>query len=206
MTRLSSLVLTSEHDSKMRFSSFSLKGILTALTLVFAMQAAVAQEEAVPAAAVAVVDFDWVLTNSVAWKESLVVQVEEKRQAIQNEAKLKEDELKRKGQELEGQQAILSPEVFAQKDAEFKKELSEAQKYFNLRKAKLDSAFQNAKIEIEKTIAKAVAEVGNKKGANLIMKIGNRGSVFFFEPKMNISVAVLERTNAMLSSVVLTVE
>ncbi|RED53293.1 periplasmic chaperone for outer membrane proteins Skp [Aestuariispira insulae] len=190
----------------MKVTKFFTKGLVVALAILAFGNVVQAQDTDIPPAVIGVVDFNWVLNNSDAWKKSLAIQAEDARKQIQDEARAKEQELNEKGKALAGQQAILDSEVFAQKEAEFKKEAGEAQQYFNLRKAKLDSAFQKAKNEIETVIARSVAEVAQENKLNMILKIGNQGTVFLYEPQMNVSEAVLQKTNAALDSVILTVE
>ena len=162
-----------------------------------------AQEKSFPQAVIAILDVQYVLFNSKAFKESLTVQFQSKREILQKEFQGLQSDLQTKADALKQQEAILSPEAFQEKLLEFQQERVKAQKFFNERKNALDKAFAESRGEISKAIKAAVVEYAGKNGITLILKIGkgDTNGVYSFLPQMNITKDILEKVDQSITSV-----
>lgn len=109
------------------------------------------------------------------------------------EAKEKEKKLKKEYEELEKQKAILSSDVFKDKQKAFAEKIARSNKDMQAKTKKLDHAFIAAMNHFKTDIVKPVVqEEALAKGADLVL---SNTMVIFSAPAFNITEGVLARLN-----------
>lgn len=175
----------------------TLLAIATATAMHFAPAFA---EDAKPAAvtpSIAVVNIQEIMKDSTAAK-SVREQLEAKQKDFQAEITKKEEDLKKEDQELGKQKSVLSKEAFEKKATEFRKKAAEMQKEVQSKKALLDSGFENALNDIQKSVSDVISELAKEKGFNVAIP---SSQILYSDPKMDISKEVLDRLNKKLPKV-----
>lgn len=154
-----------------------------------------------PAAVIAVVDFNRVVRESTAG-QSILKQINDRHAGFQQEIQAITSQLEQARQELARQQSILAPEVFAQKRQEFQVRAQEYQRSVQDAQKKLDTMLRQSMRTVESTLATIVAEVATDFGANLVIDAGlGRGEVLFTDGSLVITDEAKARLNKVLPDV-----
>lgn len=146
---------------------------------------------------IAVVDIQKVVKNSSASKD-ISSQIEKKRAAYQAAITKQEEELRKEDQALAKQQAILSPEAFQQKAKAFKSRVADVQKDVQSRRVKLEKAYEEAVLEVQKVVLDIVSKLAAEKGFVIAIPTSQ---ILYAKPDMDITTEVLTRLNSRLSKV-----
>lgn len=172
-----------------------------ALFLLGAVPAAVHAQEA-KALKIAVVDIQSLLKNSKG-AQSIESQLATIRKDFQAEVEKEEKSLRDAEKAILEQKDKLSEEEFKAKAGEFQKKVAEGQKKIQERKGKLDKALAAAVGKLRGEIVKIVADIGAKEKLDLVLA---RTDVVIVSKELDITAKVLERIDADLSSIKITVE
>jgi len=156
-----------------------------------------AMAQDVKTASIAVVNIQQVMRDSTAAK-SVREQLESKQKSFQSEITKKEEALQKEDQELGKQKSVLSKEAFEKKATEFRKKAAEVQKEVQTKKALLDSGFERALNDIQKSVNDIIAEMAKEKSFQLAVPTSQ---ILYADDKMDISKDVLERLNKKLPKV-----
>lgn len=153
-------------------------------------------EEAKPAAspAIAVIDVQLILRNSLAMK-AVRDQIEVQRKNFQAEITAEENKLRQAGQDLEKQRAVLSAEAYAQKQREMQQRVSEVQTRVQNRRRQLDQAFSGAANKFQDTLIAVVSDMAKESGYTLVLA---KAQVVYVTPTMDVTAKALDRLNKKL--------
>lgn len=175
-----------------------------ALVALFLFGASLAPVQAQDAKVVkiAVVDIQSLLKNSKG-AQSIESQLATIRKDFQAEVEKEEKALRDAEKAILDQKEKLSEEEFKTKAAEFQKKVAEGQKKIQDRKAKLDKALATAVGKLRGEIVKIVADIGASDKLDLVLA---RTDVVIVSKDMDITAKVLERVDADLPSIKITVE
>lgn len=168
--------------------------VVAGILLAVAVPAAAQQ---IPAATVAVVDFQRILRESTA-AVSIRAQIEKQRAAYQQKITAQEQDLRQANEELSRQRTILSAEAFAQKRTDFDARVSDVQRQVQARKRQLEEASALGLKEVEKALAVIIADLAKTRGFNMVLA---RRQIMFADRALNISDEVLTRLNERLPNV-----
>ncbi len=173
-------------------------GLLLALLLAPGTIAAIAQEgEKLPAAVVAVVDYQRLLKESKAAR-AVRTEIENRRKRYREELRKQEQELLQQERELTRQRGVLSPAAYAKKRKEFERRAAEVQRQVQKRRRELDAVAAEAYARIREVIIRIMGELAEQRGLNLVLP---SSAVLLFSPRIDLTAAVLEQLDARLPSV-----
>ena len=102
--------------------------------------------------------------------------------------------------ELVRQRTLLSPEALSERQGAFRKKLSEFQRNVEYRRRNLDYSVGAALGQIEKKIVELVQGIARERSINLVL---SQTQVYMFEPRFDITDAVMEGLNATLPKVIM---
>lgn len=157
--------------------------------------------EPLKAPVIAVVDVQRVMQESTASK-GIQKAIESQRDTYQKEIQTLEDKLQTAENELRKQQTVLAPDAFAAKRRDFEKQVADVQRTVQSRKRTLDTAFNDAMGNVQKTMLDIVQTVADERGANVVIP---RNLLVLFASNLDVTDTVLERLNKQLPSVSVTI-
>ena len=146
-----------------------IRNVLVVLSLLAVPATAMAQDEALPPAVVAVLDSQFVIANAQA-SQGIRTQVEAIRDVYSEEIAALEDQLRAEEQELQRQQAILAAEVFAQRRREFEERVDYVQRLVEERNRQIDRAFNTAMTVVRETVFVLIVDLAQRRGFNIILE------------------------------------
>lgn len=156
-----------------------------------------------PSPVIAVIDVGAVERQSVAW-QSLRDQIEARRAAFQSQLETEQRGLEEERNSLLAQQNVLAPEVFQQRQQEFRKKLAELQGIANQRKQELDRLYASARRQIRESLREVVVEIAQERGINLMLNMSREDrTVSYVDGQLLVSEEALKRLNARIQTVVL---
>lgn len=150
---------------------------------------------------IAVIDVDALISESAAGI-SLQEQLKNKREEFQKEFSKREAELGEKEKTLAAKKNEMSPEELAKARQAFEADLLETRKLFQKRRSALDKGLSSAMKSLRGEIAKATAAVAEEKGYEAVLL---RESVVIVEKDLDITKLVLEKLNATVKTIPVTV-
>ena len=168
--------------------------VVAASVMAVGYASAAGAAEPLPAAIVAVVDYQRVERESVA-AQAIMAQVNDYRATYQTEITSREDALRAEREELERQQTILSAEAFNEKRRAFEARFQELQRQVMDQTRVLDRALAAARDEILQTVLLITRDLSEDRGFNIVME---KSQTFFFSGSLNITDAVLTELNRRL--------
>ena len=169
---------------------------LIGLVALSGVQTAQAQERRSPPI-LGVVNTDRILQESLAAR-GVRLEREKYAQTYQTQIKDEEARLRAEDGELSQQRSVMAPEVFQQRAQTFQQKLADFQNQVRDKQERLDFSFQQAMQEIGNTIISVSQEIAKQQG---ITAVAAHNQLLFFDPSMDITMAVLERLNQRLASV-----
>ncbi len=143
---------------------------------------------------IAVVNIQQIMRDSAAAK-SVREQLESKQKSFQADITKKEEDLQKEDQDLAKQQSVLSKDAFAAKAKAFRSKATDVQKEVQAKKALLDSGFEHALNDIQKSVNEIISDMAKEKGFTLAVPTSQ---VLYADDKMDISKEVLDRLNKKL--------
>jgi Skp family chaperone for outer membrane proteins len=175
--------------------------VSTAIVLAVAVVAGAispAAGQTLPGSVIAIIDMAKIAQGSKAAKH-IREQSDAHKKKLIADAKTAEDGLRKEGQELKRQRAILSPEAFAQKRREFDRKAAETQRRLVDRERELKTAFEVARRKVFKEIVSIMSVLQQKFGFNVVLR---RKQVEFYAPKtLDITDSVVAELNKRLTKV-----
>jgi outer membrane protein len=150
-----------------------------------------------PAAVVAVIDYQRILRDSAAAR-SIRDQIEARRKAYQDEINQQEQRLHEADKEVAKQRSLLTAEAFAQKRRQYEQDVAEVQKMVQERRRELDSVSASALNEVKKALIEVVTGIADERGFNVVLPSSD---VLFFARKIDLTDEVLSNLNARLPDV-----
>lgn len=159
-----------------------------------------ANSQPLPPATAAVIDYQRIMNDARA-AQSIRDQVEGRRQRYQESIASEERRLHEADRELDGQRSILQPEAFAQKSAEFEKDVAAVQRMVQDRRRELDEVSAQAFAVVRNTIIEIVGTLAEDKGFNLVLP---SSGVLLFAPQIDLTEEVLLQLDQKLPDVRLT--
>lgn len=150
---------------------------------------------------IAVVDIDALVNDSAAGK-SVQDQLKKKRDEFQKEFSKRESELGEKEKQIVSKKNELSPEELAKQRQAFEADLLETRKLFQQRRTALDKGLATAMKELRGEIVKATADVAEEGSYQAVL---TRESVVIVEKDLDITKQVLDKLNAQVKTISLTV-
>ena len=186
-----------------RSVKYPLAALLLASAAMIASAGAYAQQ--VPAASgsslasvkIATVGVQNIMRDSTAAK-SIHEQLDSKQRAFQAELTKKEDALRKEEQELAKQRGSLSKEAFEQKVKAFQERVTTNQKEVETKKMTLDSAYERAVAQIQKSVTDIIGELAKERGFAVAMP---SSQILYADPSLDITADVLSRLNQRLPRV-----
>lgn len=162
-------------------------------TNAFAQQAPVNQGEPdqLPAAYIAVVDYNYVIRESLAAK-SVALKLEELRKQYRSDMQLQEQELKEAQEEWNELRTVLDKEALVERRKEFEVKFMTLQQTVQQKKRELDLGFEGAMLQVKRKVTESVAVVAEQVGANLVL---SKKSVVIAGRELDITQYVLDDVN-----------
>lgn len=141
---------------------------------------------------IAMINYALAVSNSKAGK-SVSEQVDKQRAIYQAEVKKAQTKLQEVRQELEQQQAVLSPEAFQRKRQEFQVQADQLQRTAQTRTRTLDKMRADGIRQIEEVLGKILEDMAKKEGYDIIMNVGpGAGTIVIASKELFITEKVLE--------------
>ena len=159
--------------------------------------AADAAAQDVPSARVGILDTQKVFRKSLVAGD-IRTQVARQEKVYQSELAGEEQELRAASEELARQRAILSSDVFAQKQKQLNGRIAALQRGFASRKRELDRARITAVKEVERSLSVIISEIAKERNLNLIL---SRVTTVYADNALNITQEVVKRLDQRLPSV-----
>ncbi|MDP6873129.1 MAG: OmpH family outer membrane protein [Alphaproteobacteria bacterium] len=153
--------------------------------------------EEMPAAVVAVLDYERILRASDAAKD-VRRQIQQYRTALRDEVQAEEIALRQEETDLKRQRSVLSPEAFAEKREQFKTRVIAAQRKGQGHKQHLDRAYKAAMERVQRAVIPIVKKLTEEKGYTIVV---DKSQVLFAYTSLDISQAVMLELNKSLRTV-----
>lgn len=150
-----------------------------------------------PTPVIGVVDSNYVLLNAAASK-AVDAQLQSISAVFSREIATLEDELRNREQELTRQQAIMAPDAYKARRAEFDAALDTAQKLVEQRNGQLNKAYNDAMGKVHDEMIKVLAEISQQRGVNLVLE---QTTVVFNAPALDLSRDVINGLDIRLPKV-----
>ncbi len=184
------------YATRRRWHGHAILSLLLALPLL-SLPACRVKAERMPAAVVAIVDYQRILRDARAAK-SIREQIEERRKKYQQEIREQEKALLERERELSRQRSVLSPEAFQKRRRAFEQEASRVQRLVQERRRELDAASAEAYARIRNVIIEIVGGLARDRGFNLVLP---SSAVLLFSPKLDLTEDVLRELDRRLPAV-----
>lgn len=152
---------------------------------------------ATPRPVIGVIDQQRVMAESTAAR-SVNVQKEKFQNIYQAFTAEEEKRLRVLDEKLSADRAILSPEQFNTRMADFQSQVTDFQKLLQLKRRNLERAYAQAVTEVQNTVVRLTDEIAAERGMNVVLY---RSQVFLFDPKLDVTGDVIARLNRVLPSV-----
>ena len=148
-------------------------------------------------AVMATIDLNAVVRQSIA-SQKVQEQIEAQRAVFQSEISKLEAQLRQQEMELAQQRATLAPDVFTSRTREFQDRAANVQQQVNIRKRRLEQAFEDAMQEIRGALGDIIIDLAKESGATVVMP---RAAIVYSDPKLDLSREALVRLDRKLPSV-----
>ena len=154
-------------------------------------------QEKLPAAVVAVIDYQRILREAKAAR-AIRDQVESRRQLYQDEIAGEEQRLHEADKELARQRGVLSAEAFAERRSAFEAEVAAVQRMVQERRRQLDQVAAYSLNEVRSAKIEDVGELSDARGFNLVVPTSG---LLLFSPKIDLTDEVLARLDRKLPNI-----
>lgn len=154
-------------------------------------------QEKLPAAVVAVIDYQRILREAKAAR-AIRDQVESRRQLYQDEIAGEEQRLHEADKELARQRGILSAEAFSERRSAFEADVAAVQRMVQERRRQLDQVAASSLNEVRSAMIEVVGELSDARGFNLVVPTSG---LLLFSPKIDLTDEVLARLDRKLPNI-----
>ena len=117
---------------------------------------------------VGVVDLQQIMRESTA-ANAVRAEVDERQDAYREEISARESELREKQAELERQRTILSTEAFAEREAEFSREVEALQREVGERNRALEESLARGMQQVQRGALRVIAEIADEMSLGLVL-------------------------------------
>jgi Skp family chaperone for outer membrane proteins len=128
-------------------------------------------QDKLPPAVIAVLDSQFVIVNGQA-SQGIRTQIEAIRDVYSEEIKALEDELRSDEDELKRQQAILAPDIFAERRRDWEDRLAYVERLVEERNRQIDRSFNDAMNQVREAVLSVIVEMTEQRGFNIILEKG----------------------------------
>lgn len=156
---------------------------------------------ATPPASILTVDVQKIVQESSA-AQAIRKQLDAQRDKYQVEIKKEEERLRANEQEVVKSRDTLTKEQLAEKQKALRADFRVVERKVQQRRRALDQAFAEAMKRIRAALAEVVIDVAKERGANVVLP---KAETMWHAPELEITDVVLERLNAKLPSVKVTI-
>ena len=182
---------------------FSLSVIWLDATGIAVPTAASAQE--IKPAHIGVIEMSVIERKARAWAD-LRAKYKDEKDRVLKELNATQSRLEEEGRALKQQQAILAPDAFESKRAEFERKLREENQREIQRRQVLDKALLDARKQIFEEIRNIVLKIAEEKGLNLILDQSNTDpTIVLAGAEIKITQMVIDRLDQKIQTVTFTV-
>lgn len=170
----------------------------------FAFASAVTAQEASqpPEPSIAIVDVESIMRQSLA-VQSARQQIDEIAGNLQQTIADEEEKLRAEEQTLQQQRSLLSPEVFTERSRALQERAANLQQRARSLRATLDRGMAQTMQRIQRVAFEEIGKLAEEKGVNLVLP---RSQIVVAVDSFNITEEALERLNARLSEVEMSLE
>jgi outer membrane protein len=154
-------------------------------------------QEKLPAAVVAVIDYQRILREAKAAR-AIRDQVESRRRLYQDEIAGEEQRLHEADKELARQRGVLSAEAFAERRSAFEAEVAAVQRMVQERRRQLDQVAASSLNEVRSAMIEVVGELSDARGFNLVVPTSG---LLLFSPRIDLTDEVLARLDRKLPNI-----
>ncbi len=172
-------------------------GLIMAFAVLGTSQANAQAKFDAPAPKIAIVDVQAILRASLAGK-SVREQMDSVARSEQAELAEEEKRLRALDQELQSQRALLTPEVFAQRQQALQADVGRLQRRSRSFRLTLDQAFQRTMNEVQRFLLIEIRELSDELDLNLVLP---RSQIVIAVDDFDITKAALERLDKRLPSI-----
>ncbi len=146
---------------------------------------------------IAVVDVQYILANSLAIKD-LRRQIELITQDLHTQMTNKELELKKNEESLIGMKGKIPSAQSEKESIGFNKKVSEAQKYAQQQKIKLEKVNSEGILKVHNATVETIKEVCKRRSCSIVLP---SSQLLYADPELNITTDVLEMLNKKISTI-----
>ena len=150
-----------------------------------------------PAAVIAVLDYQFVMREATAAKD-VRRQIQTYRAEYQKSIAAEEAGLRDEEQSLKRQRTVLSAEAFADKRREFERRVVDMRRRVQDRTRSLDRSYNVAMAELQKAVVPIVKQLTDEKGFNIVV---DKSQVLFAKRALDITDVVLRELDAQIPRV-----
>lgn len=146
---------------------------------------------------VGVVDLQQIMRESTA-ANAVRAEVDERQDAYREEISARESELREKQAELERQRTILSTEAFAEREAEFSREVEALQREVGERNRALEESLARGMQQVQRGALRVIAEIADEMSLGLVL---DKSQLLLVAKGLEFSDRVVVRLNEELPAV-----
>ena len=172
-------------------------GVALALYCLLLPQSPPTRAQAEQAPAIAIIDMQRILRESVAG-QAVQKEIDQRRNQFQAELQQKEEGLRNASQELARQRAVLSSDAYARKRQELEREAADVRREMQRQRRGLDEVFGQGMTQVRLELVEIVKEIASERGADLVLAKTN---VVLVRPDIEITDEAIARLNERLKSV-----
>ncbi|MDW3207623.1 MAG: OmpH family outer membrane protein [Alphaproteobacteria bacterium] len=185
----------------MPWQSMSVRTVIAVFVAVASMMSVNAAAQDIPPVKVAIVEMQRIQNEASAWKD-LSQKLKAAQEKVLQDLQPQQSALEEEAKALQQQQAILAPEAFETKVAEFEQKRREMVQTSNERRQAVERALVEAKNRIIKEIRDILLGITEEKGYNLILDQSNADpTIVVASPEINITETVIKRLDQKLPTV-----
>lgn len=185
----------------MPWQSMSVRTVIAVFVAVASMMSANAVAQDIPPVKIAIVEMQRIQNEASAWKD-LSQKLKAAQEKVLQDLQPQQSALEEEAKALQQQQAILAPEAFETKVAEFEQKRREMVQTSNERRQAVERALVEAKNRIIKEIRDILVGITEEKGYNLILDQSNADpTIVVASPEINITETVIKRLDQKLPTV-----
>lgn len=185
----------------MPWQSMSVRTVIAVFVAVASMMSVNAAAQDIPPVKVAIVEMQRIQNEASAWKD-LSQKLKAAQEKVLQDLQPQQSALEEEAKALQQQQAILAPEAFETKVAEFEQKRREMVQTSNERRQAVERALVEAKNRIIKEIRDILVGITEEKGYNLILDQSNADpTIVVASPEINITETVIKRLDQKLPTV-----
>jgi Skp family chaperone for outer membrane proteins len=148
-----------------------------------------APAQGAPGANVGIIDMQRIIRDAAAFRDART-QLERYRTTYQSEITRDEERLRKEDEELGRQRAVLSPDAFDKRRAEFERKVMDVQRRMQDRSVSLEQSFDKVRGDVGRMVIQIVTDMVKERGYQLVL---DKSQVVFHATEMEITDEVLRR-------------